>query len=235
MRSQIEMERQRYEELFALAPDGYLVTDLPGTIREANQAATTLLGVEPLYAQGLVLTPFVPTHPERQDFLSFLKQITKTDATVEWEGRLKPRSREPVDVIIRCSAIRDSAGVATEARWLIRDVTDRKRVEQAMRDSEARFRTLAENGQDVTYRVRLVPELAIDYISPSVTALTGFTPEELYADPDLSQRLAGAGGSSTWLKPCFVIPTRPLGRWSALAAQRWRRDLDRAAERPYIR
>ena len=50
--SQIEMERQRYEELFALAPDGYLVTDLMGTIREANQAAATLLGVEPRYARA---------------------------------------------------------------------------------------------------------------------------------------------------------------------------------------
>src|SRR5262249_15838209 len=38
-RAEIETERRRYQELFALAPDGYLVTDLHGVIREANQAA----------------------------------------------------------------------------------------------------------------------------------------------------------------------------------------------------
>ena len=39
----IEAERQRYQELFDFAPEGYLVTDLHGLIREAN--AATLLGV----------------------------------------------------------------------------------------------------------------------------------------------------------------------------------------------
>src|SRR4051794_37991270 len=35
----VEAERLRYEELFQFAPDGYLVTDPEGIIREANQAA----------------------------------------------------------------------------------------------------------------------------------------------------------------------------------------------------
>jgi PAS domain-containing protein len=40
-----EAERQRYQELFDFAPDGYLVTDADGTIQEANRAAAILLGV----------------------------------------------------------------------------------------------------------------------------------------------------------------------------------------------
>src|ERR1700709_62704 len=35
----LEAERQRYRDLFEFAPDGYLVTDLAGTVREANRAA----------------------------------------------------------------------------------------------------------------------------------------------------------------------------------------------------
>src|SRR5687767_2891528 len=38
-REAVERERQRYLELFEFAPDGYLVTDPDGTIREANRAA----------------------------------------------------------------------------------------------------------------------------------------------------------------------------------------------------
>src|SRR5262249_46724871 len=40
-----EAERQRYQELFDFAPDGYLVTDPEGIIQEANRAAAVLLGV----------------------------------------------------------------------------------------------------------------------------------------------------------------------------------------------
>ncbi|HJZ89861.1 MAG TPA: PAS domain-containing protein, partial [Gemmataceae bacterium] len=37
-------ERQRYQELFNFAPDGYMVTDANGVIHEANLAAADLLG-----------------------------------------------------------------------------------------------------------------------------------------------------------------------------------------------
>lgn len=38
----LEAERQRYRDLFEWAPDGYLVTDANGVIREANEAALAL-------------------------------------------------------------------------------------------------------------------------------------------------------------------------------------------------
>src|SRR5438105_3369140 len=39
----LDAERRRYQDLFEFAPDGYLVTTLEGTIREANLAAADLL------------------------------------------------------------------------------------------------------------------------------------------------------------------------------------------------
>ncbi|HEY9781565.1 MAG TPA: PAS domain-containing protein, partial [Leptolyngbyaceae cyanobacterium] len=44
-----EIERQRYHELFELAPDGYIVTDDAGIIREANRAAANLLNLSPKF------------------------------------------------------------------------------------------------------------------------------------------------------------------------------------------
>ncbi|MEP1080144.1 hypothetical protein NDI52_32795 [Leptolyngbya sp. PL-A3] len=46
-RQAVEAERQRYQELFEFAPDGYLVTDVNGKIQEANCAIAALL-------QGLI-------------------------------------------------------------------------------------------------------------------------------------------------------------------------------------
>jgi len=44
---------------------------------------------------------------------------------------------------------------------------------------------VAQDGEDIFYRIRLSPERFFEYVSPSVTALTGYTPEEHYLNPDL--------------------------------------------------
>lgn len=55
---------------------------------------------------------------------------------------------------------------------------------------EAWLMRLAEHLPDVIYRYEFKPKRGFTYVSPSVTAVTGFTPQEHYADPDLGLKLA---------------------------------------------
>jgi PAS domain S-box-containing protein len=61
--------------------------------------------------------------------------------------------------------------------------------QRALAESEKLYRLLAENARDVVYRQRLVPAVGYEYISPSVTACTGYRPEEFYTDPGLTYKL----------------------------------------------
>jgi PAS domain S-box-containing protein len=58
----------------------------------------------------------------------------------------------------------------------------RGQAEQLLKSSEERFRRLAENAPDLIFRVRLHPRPAFEYVSPSLTALTGHRPDDLYRD-----------------------------------------------------
>jgi DNA-binding winged helix-turn-helix (wHTH) protein len=49
---------------------------------------------------------------------------------------------------------------------------------------------LLERVPDIVWRYRLQPTAAFEYVSPSVFAMTGYTPAEHYADPDLGRRIA---------------------------------------------
>lgn len=52
-------------------------------------------------------------------------------------------------------------------------------------NKEALYRLLAENAVDSIYRYRLMPAPEFEYVSPSIYACTGYTPEEFYADANL--------------------------------------------------
>jgi PAS domain S-box-containing protein len=60
-----------------------------------------------------------------------------------------------------------------------RDITDRRQVEADLRESEERFRRMAENAPDMIYRMSL-PDGKYEYVSPAAFSLLGYSPEEFY-------------------------------------------------------
>lgn len=68
---------------------------------------------------------------------------------------------------------------------VLRDVSGRHAAERAIRESERRFRTLAEGGQSIVYLLRLEPEPHFEFVNEAVEDVTGFAAEDFYADPSL--------------------------------------------------
>lgn len=70
-----------------------------------------------------------------------------------------------------------------------RDVTHRIEAEEMIRESEKKFRMLANNAQDVIYKFNFFPHAGFDFISQSIKDLTGYAPEEFYADPTIVYKI----------------------------------------------
>ncbi|GAB4196767.1 MAG: hypothetical protein OHK0022_14550 [Roseiflexaceae bacterium] len=121
-----EIERQSYQELFECAPEAYLITSLEGNIRRANRAATQLFGTEVKFLIGRPLVFFIP-EGERRAFRSELSRVPERSSVHDWELRMVTPVGRPLDVGMTVAAGRDRLGKPLSLRWLIRDISERKR------------------------------------------------------------------------------------------------------------
>ena len=93
--------------------------------------------------------------------------------------------------------------------------------EHALAQSEARYRRLAENAPDIVYRYRLVPDQCFEYLSPAVTAITGYTPEELCGDIELVRGVVHPDDWELFTRPpANERPTIMAVRWTARDGRR---------------
>ena len=81
------------------------------------------------------------------------------------------------------------------------EITSQKIAKQKEYHGEECYKQLSENGLDIVYHVQLVPEMITEFISSSVTALTGYQPEDFYADPQLIMNIVQPEDRSIWSIP----------------------------------
>ncbi len=132
-RQAVEVERQRYQDLFEFAPDGYVVTDAHGRIQEANRATAALLGITQESLIGKPLSNLIVPQ-DRRALRQYMIQLCRhAPPQPEWEVRLQPRSVVPVLVALTVAIVHDTQGHVVTLRWQLRDSTARKRAEEELR------------------------------------------------------------------------------------------------------
>jgi PAS domain S-box-containing protein len=73
----------------------------------------------------------------------------------------------------------ETISILADLAW---EIAEKKRSEEALRQSEEKFRRIAENARDVIYRMSL-PDGKYEYMSPAVLSMFGYSSEEYYKDP----------------------------------------------------
>lgn len=169
-RSQIEIERQRYLDLFEFAPDGYIVTDVTGKIREANCAAAKLLDMPQQSLVGKPLINYIP-YEQRQAFRTQLQKLARMQQLQEWELTICPRQDTAFDAAVTVSTICDASGKPTGWRWLIRDITTRKQAEATIRAIQMQNLQLQEAAK---LRAHFLAIMSHELRSP-LNAIVGFS------------------------------------------------------------
>lgn len=135
-RHAIEKQRQRYQELFDFAPDGYLVTDTQGMIWEANHAAAALLRVRQDRLNGKPLIVYI-AEADRKMLHTYLLQLHEQQyPRWEWEGQVQPRGGAPFPAAFTVAPVYGLQRRIVALRWLLRDITAHKQTEEALKQAK---------------------------------------------------------------------------------------------------
>ena len=177
----LETSRARYFDLYNLAPVGYCNLNEQGLILEANLTVATLLGVARGSLINQSMTRFV--FPQDQDVYSRLcHQIFETCAPQACELRLQRADGTIFWARLEGNLAHEADG-SPWCRLVISDITTRKEMEEALRRSEEKYRTVADFAHDWEFWIGPNEELL--YCSPSCQRVTGLSPAAFEKDPSL--------------------------------------------------
>jgi PAS domain S-box-containing protein len=164
---------QTFRSLFEKSPDAHVLYAEEGYL-DCNQATVELLGLsckeDLLSLQPEDISPEFQPDGRRSDEKA--REMIETayargSHVFEWTLRCADGRDVYLDVLL--NAITLKGRPAIHSVW--RNITERKRAEEALRDSEERFRSFVENAGDIVYA--LTPEGVFTYVSPNWLELMG--------------------------------------------------------------
>jgi len=165
-------------QVFDLAADGMVLIDENFDILRANDTFAKMVGLEKKHIEGSkcydVFSSSECGTPECQ-----LHRILAGEGKIETElQRTRPDGKK-IPCIVTAVPHRGSDGKPIGIVEAYKDITERKRAEEVLRESEQRYRMIAENVRDIIWTTDM--NLKTTYISPSVTGVRGFSVDEVMA------------------------------------------------------
>ncbi len=121
------------------------------------------------------------------------------------ETQMVRKGGQVIDVDISLSVLNDSDGQVTGSIGVVRDITERKEMERALRESEKRFRQVAANAKEWIWEVDA--DGLYTYASPIVERILGYKPEEILGKKHFYD-FFHPDDAETWKTDAFEIFSR---------------------------
>ena len=175
-RKQVELalaeQAERFQALIDTTADGFLETDEHEHILTANAAYCRIIGYSAADLQRMRIQDLEAI--ERLEEVARHTEQMIRDGGGHFETQHRAKDGRVIDLEISVTHVPGRARFVA----ILRDVTTRKRMENALRESEARYRLIADNTGDVIWLFDLAAN-RFTYVSPSVLKLRGYTADEV--------------------------------------------------------
>jgi formate hydrogenlyase transcriptional activator len=168
-----------FRQLFLASPDAIVVTAASGRISAVNPASEQLFGYSESELIGNLVEMLIPErfrghHPQHRGAYVAAPSARPMGTGLELYGRRKDGSEFPVDIMLSPVESSGERSILT----VIRNITDRKEAETALRRSEERFRLLVEGASDYAIFM-LDPEGRVASWNSGAERIKGYRAEEI--------------------------------------------------------
>ena len=140
-----ELNKKRLKSVFTASPDAIIVTDLNGRIIDCNQAALEMYGVlrkEEIVGRNAL--EFIAENG-RQSARETLKDLLELGTIRNLEYTLMDSSGREYPAEISGSVVEDASGKPSSIVAIFEDITERRKVEEALSDFEIRYKSVVDN------------------------------------------------------------------------------------------
>ncbi len=171
--SQVALKRseEKYRSIFENIQDVYFELSLNGNVLEASPSIENMVEV----SKDKILDHALFIDKEQEEELLTLLQ--EKGVISDYEIYLKKENGQKIPTSFTCKYLYDQDGRPRKIIGTIRNITERKQAEEAIRHSEERYRILAENSSDMISKHNW--DRTYLYVSPACNKLLGYKPEEL--------------------------------------------------------
>ena len=173
----LQESEERFRSLVENSTVGIYRTTPEGRIIMSNPALIRMLGyesLEELIARNLEEVGFEPSYPRRV----FRERMERDGEVRGLEAAWTRRDGSVIFVRESARVVRADVGQELYYDGIVEDITERKRAEEALRQSEEKYRSIVLNIPEVVWTVDSEGHFA--FMSPNIERLAGFTAEEVY-------------------------------------------------------
>ncbi len=177
---------QKYRSLHESMIDGFVRVDMSGKILEFNEIYRQMLGYAAEELWQVTYQQLTPESCQADEAQVVNEQILKRGYSDVYEKEYRRQDGSIFPVELHTVLMRDEQGQPGSMWANVRDITERKRVENALRESERKLSTLLSNLVGFAYRCRNDSNWSMEYISSGCQAVTGYLPEDLVGNQTLA-------------------------------------------------
>jgi len=184
--------QELYRSLFEGVPIGLYRTMPSGEILDANPALVEMLGYPD--RESLLVVSLAGLFVNLEDHKRWEALMESEGIVRDFEVQFRRYDGEVIWIRDTCRAVRHDDGQALYHEGAIQDITERKRAEEALRQSEERYRTLFEESRDVIYITTRegkfidINKSGLELFSYTKKEMMSLSVEEIYFDPDYRSR-----------------------------------------------